>query len=186
MFTLIKKLLLGLSLALLSSTFSVNANNSLMLSFGSGLSDDLVQSYNINSAKQFSLGAAWHIDTKLQKQLIGYDKFELETYLSRITKQQTMNIAAIRPILTFQVDENSSWYWQIGVGLSYFDNRTLEPAQLSTDLQFASILGVGIHLDSEKRNRLTLRYNHYSNAYIKRPNPGIDTLSLDWHWQFSD
>ncbi len=186
----IKLILIIASGLILSFHFSthaeINSNTSLMVSYGTGLNDDFVQSENIESAKQYSLGLTWNSKIDMQKEYINYDKLEVEAYFSKISKEESINLLSVRPVFSFKFNQKSPWYWQFGIGLSYFDSKQLTPAELSTHFQFATVLGLGISLDAMQRNRLTLRYNHYSNAYIKRPNPGIDTLSLDWHWHFSE
>ena len=33
-------------------------------------------------------------------------------------------------------------------------------------------------------NRIGLRYSHFSNASIKRPNPGLDAVQVSYTYQF--
>lgn len=165
------------------------STDGLMLNYGIGMNDWLVQSENLTGAKQATLGAFWKTDFNYQKAFFQYDELEIETYLSHITKdQQAITLIGLRPIFSFwqKTEEKHDWYWQFGVGVSYFDSKELSPIKLSTRPQFATILGVGMPFDKAHKHRITLRYNHYSNAYIKRPNPGLDTFSLDWHWQFDN
>ena len=162
------------------------AVDGIMLSYGQGMNDVLIQYKDISGATHKSAGVFWNTNYSFNHDFLGYSELEVEAYFSEIKKEQTIDIIAVRPILNFwgTSAKDRSWYWQFGVGLSYFDSKRLDPVELSTNGQFATIFGLGMPLDDTHKHRLTLRYNHYSNAYIKTPNQGIDTLSLDWHYRF--
>ncbi|WP_196139497.1 acyloxyacyl hydrolase [Aliikangiella sp. G2MR2-5] len=173
-------IIISLFLSLLSS-MSQSAN--LMLSVGKGMNDTLIQSESISGAKQFSLGYVWDSNYQFESEFFGNSKLEYELYVTEISDQQKLKAIVFRPVLNFMGDTSRSynWYWQFGLGLSYFDSRMLGPIEFSSKGQFATMLGIGVPLDNKQNHRLTLRYNHYSNAYLSTPNPGLDTLSLDWH-----
>jgi lipid A 3-O-deacylase len=164
----------------------VNAVNGGFINLGTGLDASLIQSQSIRGASQTSVGLFWDTPYNFQHSWLGYSELEVELYISQFDKQQSTTIAAFRPLFNFwgNAEKDRAWYWQFGVGLSYFDNKHLAPVTLSTHAQFATIVGLGLPLDEQHQHRLTLRYNHYSNGYVKRPNPGLDTLSLDWHFHF--
>ncbi|MGX5174975.1 acyloxyacyl hydrolase [Aliikangiella sp. IMCC44653] len=178
-------------IAVILGVIAINANSNaidgFLLNIGSGMNDSLIQYKNIQSAKQFSLGMFWETETTFQHALFGYSELEIESYWSKIEKQdESMQVIAVRPVLSFwqSPEKSQAWYWQLGVGLSYFNQRHLHPIELSSKPQFATVVGLGTTLDKQQKHRLTLRYNHYSNAYLKRPNYGLDTLTLDWHYRF--
>ncbi len=170
------------------SIFTSNAKaiDGIMLSYGTGMSDILIQSKDINEATHQTAGIYWNADFNWQHDIFGYGELEYELYFNKVTLDQTVNIAAFRPVMSFweSSDKARSWYWQFGVGLSYFDSKVLQPIELSSNAQFATVFGLGVPLDKNFKHRLSLRYNHYSNAYLKKPNQGLDTLSLDWHFTF--
>lgn len=166
-----------------------HAADGVMFNLGAGMNDLLIQSKSTSNAKQISTGLFWKTDFDFKKSFFKYDELEMEIYFSHITKnQQTINLIALRPVFSFwqQQNNNRGWFWQIGVGVSYFDNKNFLPIKLSSKAQFATMLAVGLPLDKSAKHRLRLTYNHYSNAYIKKPNPGLDTLSIDWHWSFGN
>lgn len=166
-----------------TSSFAIDG---VMLSYGEGMNDILIQYKDISGAKQKSVGVFWDSDFEFNHGLLGYSELEFEAYISEIQGEQTMQLIAVRPVLSFwgSAKKERSWYWQFGVGLSYFDSKRQDPIEFSSKGQFATILGLGYTLDEQAKHRLTLRYNHYSNGYIKTPNQGLDTFSLDWHLRF--
>jgi len=176
----------GLFICLMLLIQPVMAFDGIMLNYGTGMNDALIQNKDISGASQKSIGVFWKTDTHFEHGILRYAELEIEGYIARIEKQQTMKLVAIRPVLSFWQDrkKTSNWYWQFGLGLSYFDKRELQPLKFSNNTQIAVIFGVGLPLDINRKQRLTLRYNHYSNAYLSQPNHGLDTFSLDWHYRF--
>ncbi|TQV87724.1 acyloxyacyl hydrolase [Aliikangiella coralliicola] len=179
----LKGLLFLIGALISSPAFAVDG---MMLNYGVGMSDALIQYKDITGAKQKSIGVFWNTDTTFQHGLLGYSELEFEAYAAEISKDQTMNLVAVRPILNFWESSSKarSWYWQFGIGLSYFDSKRLDPIEFSSNAQFATIFGLGFVLDDARKHRLTMRYNHYSNGYLSTPNQGLDTFTLDWHIGF--
>ncbi|MET1254549.1 acyloxyacyl hydrolase [Aliikangiella maris] len=163
-------------------SFSAHAIDGFILSFGKGIDDTLVQSRSTNGANQISAGLTFDSELSFAHPLVGFAQNHYEFYLSQISHQQTINIVALRPTFTFwpTPEKKSRWFWQAGLGLAMFNERNFGEIELSTNWQFNTMLGIGRMIDKNHQHSLTLRYNHYSNAYIKTPNPGIDTISLDW------
>lgn len=67
-------------------------------------------------------------------------------------------------------------YFELGLGATYFDQTTLGPRGLSTRFQFTEWIGVG--LEFAEHFSLGVRFSHYSNANIKRPNDGVDMQQI--------
>ncbi|MCC2594973.1 acyloxyacyl hydrolase [Pusillimonas sp. MFBS29] len=78
------------------------------------------------------------------------------------------------PLLRWTWSER--YYLEAGVGATVFSHTTFADKQLSTAFQFGDHIGIGAHLSDS--SRLGLRFSHYSNAGIKRPNPGLNILQL--------
>jgi len=177
------KIIFIASLFWLSTGISFAADG-LLLSYGTGMGDQLIQAKSITGTEQTSLGLYWRSESR--PPIFSSAQLEYEFYLSQLKHAQTLHIAAFRPVFNFwhRNADGPNWYWQFGIGISYFDGKQLDPVELSTQGQFATIFGLGMPLDTAEKHRLTLRYNHYSNGYTKNPNHGLDTLSLDWYMGF--
>ena len=175
-----------ITLAMVLVCPQIHAIDGGFISVGKGMDDTLIQSKSSNGATHSSIGLFWDSETHFKHGLFGYGELEYEFYFSQISKEQEINIVAFRPVINFWESpaKQRSWYWQFGVGLSYLDSKSLLPIELSTNGQFATVLGLGMLLDKAQQHRLTLRYNHYSNGYLETPNQGLDTISLDWHVRF--
>ena len=74
------------------------------------------------------------------------------------------------------------FYLEGGVGLTVFDRTRFIDKELSTAFQFGDHLGLGWQLTPSIR--IGARVSHFSNAAIKRPNPGLDATQLTLAYRF--
>lgn len=98
----------------------------------------------------------WHVDGNTQNDKIG--EFGA-TPVFRFEKSAGL----IRP------------YVEAGVGLRIITHPTIaEGYTMSSAFQFADMVGVGAKFGERQQYQVGYRFQHLSNAGIKRPNPGID------------
>lgn len=79
----------------------------------------------------------------------------------------------------------SPWFFEAGLGGSVTDGLyNSGERRFSTAFQFTEVLAVGYRFGPEKAYEVSLRVQHFSNAGIKKPNPGENfmflRLSLPW------
>ena len=86
----------------------------------------------------------------------------------------------LTPVLRFVPGtEDSRWFAEIGIG-----GNVIFPIYQSSDKSFSTRFNFGDHIafgrfmDAERRNELTLRLQHFSNAGIDHPNPGENFIQL--------
>ena len=65
---------------------------------------------------------------------------------------------------------------ELGLGGALFDHTQLGGKNISTSFQFSEHLTLGV--DMNNAWWVGAQYSHYSNAGIKKPNPGLDYLQL--------
>ncbi len=84
------------------------------------------------------------------------------------------------PMLRLRFGQGRSpWFAEAGIGASLMDEVYRTPDRdFSTRFQFADVVGVGRSFGADRRQELSLRVTHYSNAGIRNPNPGINFLQL--------
>ncbi|MBB5215052.1 acyloxyacyl hydrolase [Parapusillimonas granuli] len=75
-----------------------------------------------------------------------------------------------------------AFYVEAGVGPTVTSRTVFAGRELGTRFQFGSYLGAGFTV--QDRHRIGLRYAHYSNANIKKPNMGLDILQLTYTYRF--
>lgn len=76
----------------------------------------------------------------------------------------------------------NSVYLEAGVGPTLIHRTRFGGKRLSTAFQFGDHIGVGTYLSST--SRIGVRYSHFSNADIKRPNPGLNLVQLVYTYQY--
>jgi hypothetical protein len=76
-------------------------------------------------------------------------------------------------------------YVEAGAGVRLLSHTTFSDLYtLSTAFQFAETVGVGIQFGSHRQYLTGLRFQHVSNADIKRPNPGANFSEVYLQYNF--
>jgi len=70
---------------------------------------------------------------------------------------------------------NEYFFVEIGSGPTLFSRNKFANHRLSTHFQFGSRIGMGM---ATKHGQVGIHYAHYSNANIRKPNPGLDLLEV--------
>jgi lipid A 3-O-deacylase len=90
---------------------------------------------------------------------------------------------AFSPVFKFlqcQQCENTA-YFEIGVGMSLISRKMIENRNLSSHFQFEDRIGIGYKYGDLDFH---LRYMHYSNAGLAKPNDGIDIFIAGLAFRF--
>ena len=89
------------------------------------------------------------------------------------------------PTLRLSGLSGRGWYAELGSGPSMlmpvFHSRELS---FSTEFNFESHLAIGRTLGGRGEHDLGLRIEHFSNAGIRDPNPGMDFASMRYTYRF--
>lgn len=90
------------------------------------------------------------------------------------------------PLLRWRPDAGRSpWFVEGGIGLSLLNRDYVTPdKQFSTRWNFSDNLAVGRSFGPQRERELSLRWQHISNAGIKKPNPGEDFLFVRYAVRF--
>lgn len=87
----------------------------------------------------------------------------------------------------------SPWFADAGAGLSYLDGQYAKPGGtfdgrpgrvFGSRWNFTLRAGVGRSFGEDGRHEVSLNYQHYSDAGLKRPNPGEDFLQVRYAYKF--
>jgi len=90
------------------------------------------------------------------------------------------------PTLRVRPDHGASpWFGEIGIGATFTSTlyRTNDKS-FSTRFNFGDHLALGRNFGARRQHELALRYEHFSNADIRLPNPGEDFLELRYAYRF--
>lgn len=87
---------------------------------------------------------------------------------------------AVLPTLRFYPGGRDSpgFFAEAGIGAHLLSSTQLGDRRFSTAFQFGDVVGIGWRFGEAGRYEVGLRYQHVSNASIKRPNPGFDFVEL--------
>jgi len=92
---------------------------------------------------------------------------------------------SVVPTLRLSNASQRAWYAEVGSGptllMPVFRNRDRE---FSTEFNFQSHVAVGYIFGARDERDLALRLEHFSNAGIREPNPGINFSSLRYTYRF--
>ena len=90
------------------------------------------------------------------------------------------------PVLRFDIGE--VWgivpYIEGSVGFNLLSHVTIEARDLSTAFQFGEFFGGGFAFGDKRQYDLGFRYQHISNADIKRPNDGMSYGGIVFQYRF--
>jgi len=92
----------------------------------------------------------------------------------------------LTPTFRLRFDEGrSNWFVDGGVGVSYTDvlYRSNEKS-FSTRFNFGTHVAVGYSFGAQREQEISLRVQHYSNASIKKPNPGENYVQVRYAHAF--
>jgi hypothetical protein len=93
--------------------------------------------------------------------------------------------AGLTPVIRYDArPEGAAWFAEAGVGANliapvFHENER----RFSSTFNFGDHVGVGRYLDAERRHELALLVQHFSNAGIKHPNPGVNFLQLRYSFK---
>lgn len=96
------------------------------------------------------------------------------------TGRQGFTQIGLVPVLRYRFSGGrSAWFAEAGIGISGMDSlyRTREK-QFSSSFNFVDVVAAGRSFGAGRRQEVSLRATHFSNAGIKKPNPGENFLQL--------
>ena len=76
------------------------------------------------------------------------------------------------------------WFAEFGSHPTYFSKSQFGGKPIGGKFFLTSYLGLGAHLDRQRKTSLLLRYQHTSNAGLSNTNPGVDILGLMVSYHF--
>jgi len=90
----------------------------------------------------------------------------------------------LTPVLRLQRDNLEGLYGELGIGWHLQSHTTIGDKSMSTAFQFGSHVGIGYRFGAKRAYDLSYRFQHLSNASIKKPNDGINfnQVRLQYHF----
>ena len=92
----------------------------------------------------------------------------------------------VYPVLRFDLGQMAGVvpYVEAAIGVNVLTHTWIEERRLSTAFQFGEFVGVGFAFGDKRQFDIGARYQHISNADIKRPNDGLTYPSIIFQYRF--
>jgi len=96
--------------------------------------------------------------------------------------EDTNFVIAVSPIVQYPIGTlaGKPYFLEFGIGFSLLDDTRFAGKDISTHYQFEDRLGIAMRFGAKDQHQLSLRYFHYSNAGLRKPNPGLDFISFSY------
>ena len=90
----------------------------------------------------------------------------------------------LTPVFRIQPNGLVGPYAEAAIGFHLLSKSKIGGKNMSTNFQFGDHIGVGYRFGAKQGLDVSYRYQHLSNAGIKRPNPGINfhQIRLQYHY----
>jgi len=145
---------------------------------GSGRTDVGRVSVQWDWSKRWFQAEGWHLG--------GYWDASLGHWKSNVRPGQndTITDIGITPVFRFQNDNLAGLYLEAGIGFHWLSKTRIGDRRFSTQYQFGDHAGFGYRFGGKGTYDLGYRFQHLSNAGIKKPNDGIDfhQVRLQYHY----
>jgi hypothetical protein len=124
-------------------------------------------------------GANWHLGGYLEAS-IGYWRYGDATSSQR----GSLVDLGLTPVLRVQPNSLSGPYVEAGLGVHLLSHSSIGDTRMSTAFQFGNHIGLGYRFGAGGSYDLGYRFQHLSNASIKRPNAGINFHQIRLQYSF--
>lgn len=128
--------------------------------------------------KRWFQGKDWHLG--------GYWDLAIGHWRRDAVAGQNDSITEIglTPVFRLQQNDRRGLYAEAAVGFHLLSRTSLGDKRFSTQFQFGDHVGIGYRFGAKGEYDLGLRYQHLSNASIKRPNNGINFGQVRFQYNF--
>jgi opacity protein-like surface antigen len=129
--------------------------------------------------KRWFEGSSWHVGGYWDLAL-GY--WRRDDVL--VGQNDEITEIGLTPVFRLQGNQLKGPYAEVGIGFHLLSKTSLGDKQFSTAFQFGEHLGVGYRFGAKGAFDVSYRYQHLSNADIKRPNSGINFNQIRVQYHF--
>jgi hypothetical protein len=96
-----------------------------------------------------------------------------------------ITVIGVTPYVRIRDARAHRWFFDFGIGLNTLsDLYETGEKQFSTRFQFSDHLAVGRSFGDQGEFEVSYRFVHYSNAGIRRPNPGVNFHTIRLEYRF--
>ena len=151
-----------------------------------------IQAGNGEGAASATAGLIWEMGWQRQTALgllTGYWDFSAGTWRSREADEpgahHSYSTIGITPVIRLWIQDSSRFFVEAGIGANLIGPLYKRQDQrFSTAFNFGDHIAAGWRFGNQGREEISLRLQHYSNAGIKHPNPGVNFVQLRFAYRF--
>jgi len=163
---------------------SVSASGSFAfdrISIGLGGAEQSSNVIRLGLQKDF--GRSWYQTGT--SELTGYWEASISHLDTSDKRGDDITAYSLSPVFTYRFKKITfDPYIEAGVGISHISKDKIGSLDLSGHVQFENRLGYGARFGTHRQHDVALRYIHFSNAGIKKPNDGINMLLVVYSYKF--
>ena len=149
-----------------------------------------VQGGSWSHVESATVGMTW--DWQWQREfdagtVTGYTELDLARWRTRGRPQdEGFNQFGISPVVRFYPSAiGHGWYAEGGIGPNWITPRYHNGGHtFSTTFNFGDRIAIGRQFGQDKSQEVSLGFEHFSNASIKKPNPGENFVQLRYAHRF--
>jgi lipid A 3-O-deacylase len=158
---------------------SVHAVDGVAVEIGRGDRTDMARvAVQWDWARRWFQGERWHLG--------GYWDLALGRWHRDAAPGQNDDLVEIglTPVFRVQRNDRRGPYAEAAIGFHLLSRTSIGEKRFSTAFQFGDHLGIGYRFGTKGEYDVSYRFQHLSNAGIKRPNNGINFSQLRFQYHF--
>jgi hypothetical protein len=167
-------------LLMVCSAAPAHAVDGVAFEIGSGDSVDMARvAVQWHWKKRWFQGANWHLG--------GYWDIAFGYWhrgSARPGEHEDLYEIGLTPVFRVQPNGLVGPYVEAAIGLHLLSHTSIGDRRMSTNYQFGDHVGLGFRFGAKAHYDLGYRFQHLSNASIKRPNPGINFHQIRLQYNF--
>jgi lipid A 3-O-deacylase len=142
-----------------------------------GMSSESTMVYRLGLQREFNK-SWWQSDTG---RLTGYWDAAYTYWNGK--DRSTVHSLSLSPMFVYEFNGGSvKPYIEAGIGIAGFSKSRYEGRDFGTAFNFEDRIGAGLRFAGGQQ--IGIRASHYSNAGIKQPNDGIESITLHYRTSF--
>ena len=167
-------------LLLVCTALPAHAVDSVSLELGAGNHTDMGRvGLQWNWNKKWPVGDAWAVSGYWDASL-GYWRGD-----SSVSGARDLYDLGFTPVFRLSQNKPTGWYAEAGIGVHLLsETRINDRRQFGTAFQFGDHIAAGYRFGARGEYDLGYRFQHLSNADIKKPNNGINFNQIRFAYHF--
>lgn len=177
---ILRRIALGAAALLALACAPVHAIDGVAVEIGGGDSVDMARiGVQWDWGKRWLQGTDWHLGGYWDAALGYWHRGDV-----RAGEHEDLTEIGLTPVFRVQGNGLVGPYVEAAIGFHLLSHSSIGDKRMSTKFQFGDHIGAGYRFGAKGHYDLGYRFQHLSNAGIKRPNPGINFHQIRLQYNF--